>query len=53
QERSQEQNREVALEFLKAKLWEKEEAQKESTMAGYRSPIGRGMRSEKIRTKRL
>lgn len=50
QERSQEQNREVALQLLKAKLWEKEEAEKESAMAGYRSAIGRGMRSEKIRT---
>lgn len=49
-ERSQEQNRANALAILRAKLWEKEELKKESTVAGYRSPIGRGMRSEKIRT---
>lgn len=50
QERFQEQNRILALELLRAKLWEKEELKKESTMAGYRSVIGRGMRAEKIRT---
>ena len=50
QERFQEQNRVLALELLRAKLWEAEELRKESTMAGYRSAIGRGMRSEKIRT---
>ena len=50
QERFQEQNRVLALELLRAKLWEKEELKKESTMAGYRSVIGRGMRAEKIRT---
>ncbi len=50
QERSQEQNRKLALELLRAKLWEQEELKKESTVAGYRSAIGRGMRAEKIRT---
>lgn len=50
QERSQEQNRKLALELLRAKLWEQEELKKESTIAGYRSVIGRGMRAEKIRT---
>jgi len=50
QERFQEQNRMLALELLRAKLWEQEELKKESTMAGYRSAIGRGMRAEKIRT---
>jgi len=49
-ERSQEQNREIALSLLRSKLWEKQEIEKEKTMAGYRSLIGRGMRSEKIRT---
>lgn len=50
QERFQEQNRVFALELLRAKLWERQELEKEQTIAGYRSPIGRGMRAEKIRT---
>lgn len=50
QERFQEQNRVLAIELLRAKLWEQEELKKEETMAGYRSAIGRGMRAEKIRT---
>jgi len=49
-ERTQEQNRVLALELLRARLWEKEELKKEQTIAGYRSVIGRGMRAEKIRT---
>jgi peptide chain release factor 1 len=50
QERFQEQNRKIALDLLRAKLWEKQEEEKEKTIAGYRSVIGRGMRAEKIRT---
>jgi len=50
QERSQEQNRQLALQLLRAKLWEKEELEKEQKIANYRSAIGRGMRAEKIRT---
>lgn len=50
QERQQEQNRNIALSLLRAKLWEKEEKNKSEVIAGYRSPIGRGMRAEKIRT---
>ena len=50
QERFQEQNRVLAIELLRAKLWEQEELKKEGAMAGYRSAIGRGMRAEKIRT---
>jgi len=50
QERFQEQNRVLAIELLRAKLWEQEELKKEGVMAGYRSAIGRGMRAEKIRT---
>lgn len=50
EERQQEQNRKLALDLLRAKLWEKEELKKEQTQAGYRSAIGRGMRAEKIRT---
>jgi len=49
-ERFQEQNRQLALQLLRAKLWEKQELEKEATIADYRSLIGRGMRSEKIRT---
>ena len=50
QERVQEQNRKIALDLLKAKLWEKKEEEKMQKIADYRSPIGRGMRHEKIRT---
>lgn len=49
-ERDQWQNRQSALSLLRTKLWEKEEEEKERTIAGYRSLIGRGMRAEKIRT---
>lgn len=50
EERFQLQNREIALSLLRSKLWERQEAEKMRTIAGYRSVIGRGMRAEKIRT---
>lgn len=50
QERKQEQNRKIALDLLRSKLWEKQQKKKQEKMADYRSAIGRGMRSEKIRT---
>lgn len=50
EERFQEQNRQIALSLLRSRLWEKQEEEKLKTIAGYRSVIGRGMRSEKIRT---
>lgn len=50
EERFQEQNREIALSLLRAKLWEKEEEKKIREIAGYRSAIGSGDRSEKSRT---
>ncbi len=50
EERFQEQNREIAMSILRSRLWERAELEKEKTVAGYRSAIGRGMRSEKIRT---
>lgn len=50
EERFQEQNREIAMSILRSRLWEKSELEKEKTVAGYRSVIGRGMRAEKIRT---
>lgn len=49
-ERFQEQNRRLAMDLLRTKLWEREEEEKMRTVAGYRSAIGRGMRAEKIRT---
>ncbi len=49
-ERFQEQNRKIAYDLLRAKLWERKEEEKEKTIQGYRSVIGRGMRAEKIRT---
>ena len=50
EERFQEQNRQIATDLLRSKLWEREEEEKLRTVAGYRSVIGRGMRAEKIRT---
>lgn len=50
EERFQEQNRIIALALLRTKLFEKQEEDKLKTVAGYRSVIGKGMRSEKIRT---
>ncbi len=49
-ERFQEQNRRIAMDLLRAKLWERQEEEKLRTIAGYRSLIGRGLRAEKIRT---
>ncbi len=49
-ERDQYQNRAVALAMLRAKLWERELLAREQSMSEQRSVIGRGMRSEKIRT---
>ncbi|SRR5258708_3205890 len=49
-ERFQEANRNIAMELLRSRLWERKEMEKEKTIAGYRSVIGRGMRAEKIRT---
>lgn len=49
-ERDQFQNRQNALSLLRAKLWELEEEKRLSQLGQARSAIGRGMRSEKIRT---
>ena len=49
-ERKQERNRELALELLRAKLWQIEEEKRERASGEHRLVIGRAMRSEKIRT---
>ncbi len=50
-ERHQAQNRENAMKLLRAKLWEIEIEKKQSQLASIKSTqVGRGMRSEKIRT---
>lgn len=50
QERFQEQNRRIALNMLRSKLWEIQEEKRLLEIGGARSAIGRGMRSEKIKT---
>ncbi|HAU98882.1 MAG: Peptide chain release factor 1 [Microgenomates group bacterium GW2011_GWF2_45_18] len=50
QERHQERNRELALELLRAQLWDIEEEKRHKATGELRSVIGRAMRAEKIRT---
>lgn len=50
-ERFQHQNREIAMEMLRAKLWEAEIEKQHKEISSLKSTqVGRGMRSEKIRT---
>ncbi len=50
-ERSQLQNREIAMTLLRAKLWEIEIAKRHDEVSSLKSTqVGRGTRSEKIRT---
>lgn len=50
-ERSQQRNREIALDLLRAQLWELEEEKRFASIDSKRKlAVGRGMRSEKIRT---
>lgn len=49
-ERDQHQNRMYALSMLRGKLWEQAEEKRLSALGSARAVIGRGMRSEKIRT---
>lgn len=50
QERRQEQNRVIALQLLRNKLWELEEEKRLEEIGDARSAIGRAQRAEKIRT---
>jgi peptide chain release factor 1 len=50
EERFQQQNRQIALELLRAKLWQAREEKKEKEIAGYRQAGASGRRSDKIRT---
>lgn len=50
QERKQAQNRQIALELLRAQLWQIEEEKKQAAIGEARSNIGRNMRAEKIKT---
>ena len=50
-QRFQAQNREIAMEMLRAKLWEMEVEKQSSELSSIKATqVGRGMRSEKIRT---
>lgn len=50
-ERFQAQNRELAMEMLRAKLWEMEVEKRQMELSSLKSTqVGRGMRAEKIRT---
>lgn len=50
-ERFQAQNREIAMELLRSKLWEMEVEKQNKEISSLKSTqVGRGMRSEKIRT---
>jgi peptide chain release factor 1 len=50
QERSQQQNREIALNLLESKLWQIEEEKRTSHINDARNSIGKGNRADKIRT---
>lgn len=50
QERSQEQNRMVAMDLLRAKLWQMEEDKRVAANGSNRDKIGLAMRSDKIRS---
>ena len=50
QERSQQQNREIAMDILRSKLWQIEEEKRASQVGNTRSSIGQALRADKIRT---
>lgn len=50
-ERSQIQNREIAMKLLRARIWEMEVEKRQEEISSLRATqVGRGMRSEKIKT---
>jgi peptide chain release factor 1 len=50
-ERSQNQNREIAMKLLRSKLWEAEVEKQQNQISSLRATqVGRGMRNEKIKT---
>lgn len=50
-ERSQAQNRELAMKILRSKIWEKETEKRHQDLASLKSTqVGQGMRAEKIKT---
>lgn len=49
-QRDQHQNRAVAMEMLRGKMWELAEEKRLASLGSARAVIGRGMRNEKIRT---
>lgn len=50
QERSQQQNRQIAMQLLASRLWQIEEDKRLAQVHGARSKLGNGDRSRKIRT---
>ena len=50
QERSQEQNRAIAMDLLRAKLWQMEEDKKTKELGTTRDKVGLAMRADKIRS---
>ena len=50
EERYQQQNREIALNLLKSKLWALEEEKRSTQIGSARSSIGQAMRADKIST---
>lgn len=51
QERYQERNRQICLDYLRAQLWERQEEERLAKIDTQRkTAVGRGMRAEKIRT---
>lgn len=50
QERTQSQNKMIALELLRSRMWEIQEEERITQLGQARSAIGRNMRAEKIRT---
>ncbi len=49
-ERYQERNRQIAMELLRAKLWQLEQGRQQQQVTNFHQRAGRGERAEKIRT---